>query len=109
MILDFKSKISQNQSKLINTNHPSGTFKVPINIFITAKLDKTSYTIRASRSQDADKINLGDNNYQFNDIASGEPNHISLADDTVTCLKGYLREVNEAIIITSNNKESSKL
>ena len=67
---------------------------MPINIFITSNSDKTSYTIRASRSEDANKINLGENNYQFHDIAAGEPNHISLVDDTITCLKGQLRDIN---------------
>ena len=39
----------------------------------------------------------------------GEPNHISLVEDTVTCIKGYLRDVNETISITSNSKNNKHL
>lgn len=55
----------------VNTNLPSRKSKIPINIFIKGNIDKTSYTIRASKSQDADKISLTNTDLEYHDIVAG--------------------------------------
>lgn len=42
-------------------------------------------------------------------MASGQPNHISISSEKVVCLKGYLRDENEVLVLSVNHDNQNKL
>lgn len=62
--------------------------------------DKTSYTIELKSMAEKGKM---DGFVVETNILAGEPNHIELSNEKVSCIFGHLREQNEEILLSVNN------
>jgi hypothetical protein len=72
---------------------------------VKATQPDTSYTIHASPYEDG-TIGSAD---IYQDVATGQPNHIMISSEKVLCLRGYFRDENEALVISVNHDNQHKL
>jgi hypothetical protein len=72
---------------------------------VKATQPDTSYTIHASPYEEG--AMSGADIYQ--DVATGQPNHIMISSEKVVCLRGYFRDENEVLVISVNHDNQHKL